>query len=361
MVLIVGGITAFFMALIAMVQYDIKRVVAYSTLSQLGYMTVALGASAYSVAIFHLMTHAFFKAVLFLGAGSVIIALHHEQDMRKMGGLAKYMPVTYLTVLIGALANAGFPPFAGFFSKDSIIEAVQLSHVFGAGFAWLMVLLGVFVGGFYSFRLVFFAFHGKERFDAHGHPPHESPLVVTVPLVLLAIPSVCAGWVIGDVVFGGYFGGSIFVSDAHPGVKEMAGEFHGVVPMVVHAISTAPFWLALAGAAAAWVLYIARPELAAVVRARAGVLVTVLEEKYYLDRFNDWFFAGGARKLGTALWRWGDVTVIDAVMVNGSAKLVRWLAGVVRWLQSGLIYHYAFFMIIGVVALLWLFSNAFGG
>jgi NADH-quinone oxidoreductase subunit L len=361
MVLIVGGITAFFMALIAMVQYDIKRVVAYSTLSQLGYMTVALGASAYSVAIFHLMTHAFFKAVLFLGAGSVIIALHHEQDMRKMGGLAKYMPVTYLTVLIGALANAGFPPFAGFFSKDSIIEAVQLSHVFGAGFAWLMVLLGVFVGGFYSFRLVFFAFHGKERFDAHGHPPHESPLVVTVPLVLLAIPSVCAGWVIGEVVFGGYFGGSIFVSDAHPGVKEMAGEFHGVVPMVVHAISTAPFWLALAGAAAAWVLYIARPELAAVVRARAGVLVTVLEEKYYLDRFNDWFFAGGARKLGTALWRWGDVTVIDAVMVNGSAKLVRWLAGVVRWLQSGLIYHYAFFMIIGVVALLWLFSNAFGG
>jgi NADH-quinone oxidoreductase subunit L len=372
MVLIVGGITAFFMALIAMVQYDIKRVVAYSTLSQLGYMTVALGASAYSVAIFHLMTHAFFKAVLFLGAGSVIIALHHEQDMRKMGGLRKYMPVTYLTVLIGALANAGFPPFAGFFSKDSIIEAVQLSHTFGAGFAWLMVLLGVFVGGFYSFRLVFFAFHGKERFETHDHGhdsghehghdhhhgPHESPLVVTVPLVLLAIPSVVSGWVIGDVVFGGYFGGSIFVSDAHPGVKEMAEEFHGVVPMVLHGLASLPFWLALAGAATAWYLYIARPEMAAVVRKKAGVLVTILEEKYGFDRFNDWFFAGGARKLGTGLWRWGDVTLIDGLMVNGSAKLVRWFAGVVRLIQSGLIYHYAFFMIIGVVALLWLFSNA---
>jgi NADH-quinone oxidoreductase subunit L len=372
MVLIVGGITAFFMALIAMVQYDIKRVVAYSTLSQLGYMTVALGASAYSVAIFHLMTHAFFKAVLFLGAGSVIIALHHEQDMRKMGGLRKYMPVTYLTVLIGALANAGFPPFAGFFSKDSIIEAVQLSHTFGAGFAWLMVLLGVFVGGFYSFRLVFFAFHGKERFETHDHGhdsghehghdhhhgPHESPLVVTVPLVLLAIPSVVSGWVIGDVVFGGYFGGSIFVSDAHPGVKEMAEEFHGVVPMVLHGLVSLPFWLALAGAATAWYLYIARPEMAAVVRRKAGVLVTILEEKYGFDRFNDWFFAGGARKIGTGLWRWGDVTLIDGLMVNGSAKLVRWFAGVVRLIQSGLIYHYAFFMIIGVVALLWLFSNA---
>jgi NADH-quinone oxidoreductase subunit L len=361
MVLIIGGITAFFMALIAMVQYDIKRVVAYSTLSQLGYMTVALGASAYSVAIFHLMAHAFFKAVLFLGAGSVIIALHHEQDMRKMGGLRKYMPVTYLTVLIGALANAGFPPFAGFFSKDSIIEAAHLSHTFGAGFAWLMVLLGVFVGGFYSFRLVFYAFHGKERFaTGHGHhAPHESPLVVTAPLVLLAIPSVVSGWLIGDIVFGGYFGSSIFVADSHPGVKEMAEEFHGIVPMMLHGLMSAPFWLALAGAACAGYLYLLRPEMAAVVRKKAGVLVTILEEKYYFDRFNDWFFAGGARKFGTGLWRWGDVTVIDGLMVNGSAKLVRWFAGVVRWIQSGLIYHYAFLMIIGVVALLWLFSNAF--
>jgi NADH-quinone oxidoreductase subunit L len=357
MVLIIGGITAFFMALIAMVQYDIKRVVAYSTLSQLGYMTVALGASAYSVAIFHLMTHAFFKAVLFLGAGSVIIALHHEQDMRKMGGLRKYLPVTYLTVLIGALANAGFPPFAGFFSKDSIIEAVQLSHTFGSGFAWLMVLLGVFVGGFYSFRLVFFAFHGKERFDAH-HPPHESPLVVTVPLVLLAIPSVVSGWVIGDLVFGGYFGSSIFVADSHHAVKEMAAEFHGVVPMMLHGLASAPFWLALAGATAAWYLYIANPAMAAVVRGKAGVLVRILDDKYGFDRFNDWFFAGGARKVGTGLWRWGDVTLIDGLMVNGSAKLVGWFAGVVRELQSGYIYHYAFVMIIGVVALLWLFGSA---
>jgi NADH-quinone oxidoreductase subunit L len=340
-----------------MVQYDIKRVIAYSTLSQLGYMTVALGASAYSVAIFHLMTHAFFKAVLFLGAGSVIIALHHEQDMRKMGGLRKYLPVTYLTVLIGALANAGFPPFAGFFSKDSIIEAVQLSHTFGSGFAWLMVTLGVFVGGFYSFRLVFFAFHGKERFDAH-HPPHESPLVVTVPLVLLAIPSVVSGWVIGDLVFGGYFGSSIFVAESHHAVKEMAAEFHGVVPMMLHGLASAPFWLALAGAAAAWYLYIANPAMAAVVRARAGVLVRILDDKYGFDRFNDWFFAGGARKVGTGLWRWGDVTLIDGLMVNGSAKLVGWFAGVVRELQSGYIYHYAFVMIIGVVALLWLFGSA---
>jgi len=352
MVLIIGGITAFFMALIAMVQYDIKRVVAYSTLSQLGYMTVALGASAYSVAIFHLMTHAFFKALLFLGAGSAIIALHHEQDMRKMGGLRKYMPVTWVCMWIGALANAGFPPFAGFFSKDSIIEAVKLSHTFGSGFAWLMVLLGVFVGGFYSFRLVFYAFHGKERFDAHGHPPHESPLVVTVPLVLLAIPSVISGWVIGEVVFGGYFGSSIVISETHRGVKEMAEEFHGLVPMVVHAIFTAPFWLALAGALLAGYLYLIRPEMAEVVRRRAGVLVRILEDKYGFDRFYDWFFAGGVRRFGNGLWRYGDVTVIDGLMVNGSAKLIGWFAGVVRLVQSGFVYHYAFSMIIGVSMLL---------
>ena len=352
MVLIVGGITAFFMALIAMVQYDIKRVVAYSTLSQLGYMTVALGASAYSVAIFHLMTHAFFKALLFLGAGSVIIALHHEQDMRKMGGLWKHMPVTYVCVFIGALANAGLPPFAGFFSKDSIIEAAHLSNAFGAGFAWLMVLAGVFVGGFYSFRLVFYAFHGKARFDAHGHPPHESPAVVTVPLILLAVPSVVSGRVIGDVLFGGYFGGSIFIADSHPGVKEMAAEFHGIVPMTLHAVGTAPFWLALAGAALAGYLYLVRPEMADVVRSKAGVLVRILEDKYGFDRFYDWFFAGGVRRFGNGLWRFGDVTVIDGLMVNGSARLIGWFAGMVRLVQSGFIYHYAFSMIIGVSMLL---------
>ncbi len=261
-VMVIGAITAFFMALIATVQYDIKRVIAYSTLSQLGYMTVALGASAYSVAIFHLMTHAFFKAVLFLGAGSVIIAMHHEQDMRKMGGLRKYMPITYLTMLIGAFANAGFPPFAGFFSKDTIIEAVHASHVPGAGFAYLATLLGVFVGGFYSFRLVFYAFHGKERFadphdpaveaanaeragqhDDHGHgaahPPHESPWVITLPLVLLAIPSICAGWVIGTFLYGGYFGNAIYFSPGHPVMAELAHEFHGVLPMMLHGLTSA--------------------------------------------------------------------------------------------------------------------------
>jgi NADH-quinone oxidoreductase subunit L len=361
-VLVVGGITAFFMALIAVVQYDIKRVVAYSTLSQLGYMTVALGASAYSAAIFHLMTHAFFKALLFLGAGSVIIALHHEQDMRRMGGLRKFMPWTYATVLIGAIASVGVPGLAGFFSKDAIIEAVKLSNTPGAGFAWLAVTLCVFVTAFYTFRLVFYAFHGEPRFESHGqgaaghgehaHAPHESPPVVTVPLVLLAIPSICAGWLIGPVLFGGYFGSSIVIAPSHPGLREMAEHFHGVIPMMVHSVQTLPFWLTLAGIATAWFLYMLRPELPAKLREKAGVLVTILEEKYFFDRFNDWFFAGGARKFGSGLWRFGDVTVIDGIMVNGSAKLVGWFAGVVRWIQSGFIYHYAFSMIIGAALLL---------
>jgi NADH-quinone oxidoreductase subunit L len=352
LVLVIGGITAFFMALIAVVQYDIKRVVAYSTLSQLGYMTVALGASAYSAAIFHLMTHAFFKALLFLGAGSVIIALHHEQDMRKMGGLWKLMPWTYGTVLIGAIASAGVPGFAGFFSKDAIIEAVHLSETPGAGFAWLAVTACVFVTAFYTFRLVFYAFHGKARFETHDHAPHESPAVVTLPLVLLAIPSICAGWVIGPVLYGGYFGNSISIAPTHPGLREMAAEFHGVVPMMSHAVRALPFWLSVAGIAAAWYLYILRPDLPAVIRRKAGILVTILEEKYGFDRFNDWFFAGGARKFGSGLWRFGDVIVIDGLMVNGSARLIGWFAGVVRLIQSGFIYHYAFFMIIGVSVLL---------
>jgi len=379
-VLVIGAITCFFMALIATVQYDIKRVVAYSTLSQLGYMTMALGASAYSVAIFHLMTHAFFKAVLFLGAGSVIIALHHEQDMRKMGGLRKYLPITYLTVLIGALANAGFPPFAGFFSKDSIVEAVHEAYAAGmpgAGFAYLAALGAVFVGGFYSFRLVFFAFHGKERFDthaqahtsaheephgdgdAHAHAgvPHESPWVVTLPLILLAIPSVCAGWVIGTFVFGDYFGSSIYVAQGHDAVRKMAEEFHGVLPMILHGLTALPFWLALAGAGIAWFIYIARPELPGILRAKWGVLVTVLEEKYGFDRFNDWFFAGGARLFGNGLWKFGDVLLIDGLFVNGAARVVGWSSTVIRKLQSGYIYHYAFAMIIGILLLMsvWLF------
>jgi len=377
-VLVIGGITAFFMALIAVVQYDIKRVVAYSTLSQLGYMTVALGASAYSVAMFHLMTHAFFKAVLFLGAGSAIIAMHHEQDMRKMGGLRKYMPITYITMLIGALANAGLPPFAGFFSKDSILEAVHLSHTPGAGFAYLMVLAGVFVGGLYSFRLIFYAFHGKERFathasghaaangdhghaaakDEHGHDaghggvPHESPAVVTLPLILLAIPSIAAGWTIGTVLYGGYFGSAIFIAHEHEGLAQMAREFHGVTAMMLHGLTSLPFWFALAGAACAWYGYIVKPELPGLLRQKAGVLVTILEEKYGFDRFNDWFFAGGARALGGGLWKIGDVTLIDGLMVNGTARVVGWIGGTVRLFQSGYIYQYAFTMIIGVFVLL---------
>jgi NADH-quinone oxidoreductase subunit L len=369
-VIIIGAVTAFFMALIAIVQTDIKRVVAYSTLSQLGYMTAALGASAYSVAIFHLMTHAFFKAVLFLGAGSVIIAMHHEQDMRKMGGLRKYMPITYATVLIGAIANAGLPPFAGFFSKDSIIEAVQLSHVWGAGFAYLALLGGVFVGGLYSFRLVFFAFHGKERFreahhddrgdaahhDDHGHhgpvEPHESPKVVTVPLILLAIPAVAAGWLIGPLLFGGYFAHSIVIGEAHHGLEEMGKDFEGIGPMILHGLTSLPFWLAMAGAATAWFCYIARPELPAQIKRALALPARVLEEKYGFDRFNDWFFAGGARLIGRGLWKAGDEVLIDGIAVNGSARSVGFIAGVVRLLQSGHIYRYAFSMIFGVFVLL---------
>jgi NADH-quinone oxidoreductase subunit L len=365
-VLVIGGITAFFMSLIAVVQYDIKRVIAYSTLSQLGYMTVALGASAYSVGMFHLMTHAFFKAVLFLGAGSVIIALHHEQDMRKMGGLRKYMPITYLTMLIGALANAGLPPFAGFFSKDSILEAVHLSHTPGAGFAYLMVLAGVFVGGLYSFRLIFYAFHGKERFGAHDaghghdehghgghdHVPHESPAVVTLPLILLAIPSIVAGWSVGTVLYGGFFGSAIYISPEHEGLAEMAQEYHGVITMILHGFTSLPFWFALAGAATAWYLYIVNPELPGVLRQKAGFLVTILEEKYGCDRFNQWFFAGGARAIGSGLWKIGDVAIIDGFMVNGTARVVGWIGGLVRLFQSGYIYQYAFTMIIGVFVLL---------
>jgi len=380
-VLVIGGITAFFMALIAVVQYDIKRVIAYSTLSQLGYMTVALGASAYSVGMFHLATHAFFKAVLFLGAGSVIIAMHHEQDMRKMGGLRKYMPITYITMLIGALANAGLPPFAGFFSKDSILEAVHLSHTPGAGFAYLMVLMGVFVGGLYSFRLIFYTFHGAERFGAHdaghaadaghghaaandahgqddhghgdhGHAPHETPAVVTLPLILLAIPSIGAGWFIGTVLYGGYFGPAIYISPEHEGLAEMAGEYHGVINMMLHGLTSLPFWLALSGAATAFYLYIVNPALPGVLREKFSFVVNILMEKYGFDRFNDWFFAGGARALGGGLWKIGDVTIIDGLMVNGTARVVGWISSLVRLFQSGYIYHYAFTMIIGVFVLL---------
>ena len=384
-VLAIGAITAFFMALIAIVQYDIKRVVAYSTLSQLGYMTMALGAGAYSAGIFHLMTHAFFKAVLFLGAGSVIIALHHEQDMRKMGGLKKYMPITYFTMLIGALANAGFPPFAGFFSKDSIIEAIHASNTPGHAIAYVAALAGVFVGALYSFRLIFFAFHGKERFAeehanyphvdhadakhesahadhahddhaqehahehhglAHGEKPHETAWVVTIPLILLAIPSVVIGWMtIEPMLFGGYFGDAIKTTAT---MAELKKEFHGAGAMVMHGLTSLPFWLALAGAGTAWYCYILKPELPAKIRAQFALPVKILEDKYGFDRFNDWFFASGARKIGQGLWKFGDVTIIDGIMVNGTAKLIGWFSGVARKVQTGYVYTYAFTMIFGV-------------
>ena len=365
-VLTIGAITAFFMALIAIVQYDIKRVVAYSTLSQLGYMTMALGAGAYSAGIFHLMTHAFFKAVLFLGAGSVIIALHHEQDMRKMGGLKKYLPVTYFTMLIGALANAGFPPFAGFFSKDSIIEAIHASHTPGHSIAYVAALAGVFVGALYSFRLIFFAFHGKERFAGHGQhdhdhaahddhahhglasseKPHETAWVVTVPLILLAIPSIAIGWMtIEPMLHGGYFGDAIKATETMAALKK---EFHGAGAMVLHSLTSLPFWLAVAGAGTAWYCYILRPELPAKIRAQFAWPVKILEDKYGFDRFNDWFFAGGVRGLGNGLWKFGDVTIIDGIMVNGTAKLIGWFSGVARHMQTGYVYTYAFTMIFGV-------------
>ena len=376
-ILVIGAITAFFMGLIAIVQYDIKRVVAYSTLSQLGYMTMALGASAYSAAMFHLMTHAFFKAALFLGAGSVIVAMHHQQDMRHMGGLRKYLPITYAVVLIGAFANAGFPPFAGFFSKDTIIEALHASTTPGAGIAYAAALAGVFVGALYSFRLVFFAFHGKERFDtsgkAHGHDahdhddqghsgvPHESPWVITLPLILLAIFSICSGWVIGTVVHGDYFGKAIFLGAGHEWMAEMAHEFHGVWGMMLHGLGSLPFWLAVAGLATAWYFYILRPDLPAVVKRRLGVLPVILEKKYGFDEFNQTVFAGGAVKLGRFFWRVGDQGLIDGILVNGSARLVGWIASVVRLFQTGYIYTYAFAMILGVFVILtlWLYRIAY--
>ncbi len=443
-VMVIGAITALFMALVAIVQNDIKRVVAYSTLSQLGYMTVALGASAYAAGIFHLVTHAFFKALLFLGAGSVIIALHHQQDMRHMGGLKKYMPVTYWTLLIGAVASAGFPPLAGFFSKDSIIEAAHLSRLAGSGFAYFCVLACVFVTAFYTFRLVFMTFHGKERFhgpgehdkahgdhhgahapaashhgtgaashaglaasgvtspeegarlraeegplwgsdpaDAHGAggdapmagstvaspqagpllnvtpapvppsgAPHESPAVVTVPLVLLAIPSICAGWFIGPMLFGGYFGSAIQVAPAHDVLAQMGKDFHGVVAMMIHGLVTPPLWLAVAGLVTAWYLYLQRPDLPGAIQQRFKLIYAVLDRKYGFDEAYQFLFGDGAVRFGTGLWKGGDVAVIDGVMIDGSARAVGWIASLMRTLQSGFIYHYAFAMIIGILVLL---------
>ena len=369
-VMVIGAITALFMGFLGIIQNDIKRVVAYSTLSQLGYMTVALGASAYSVAIFHLMTHAFFKALLFLAAGSVIIAMHHNQDIRYMGGLRKYLPITWITSLIGSLALIGTPFLSGFYSKDSIIEAVKYSELAGSGFAYFAVTLGVFVTAFYSFRMYFLVFHGKERFHnqhhtdheadkdvphGHGHDdhtPHETPWVVTLPLILLAIPSLAIGYLTVDaLLFGNWFGHAISVAPQHDGFAKFAELYRGPFAMALHALQTPAFWLALAGVALSWFFYLKRPDIPAMLAKKFGVLYRILERKYGFDEFNDWFFARGARMLGGRFWRWGDVAAIDGFLVNGTARLVGRIAGVVRHLQSGYIYHYAFAMIIGVLLL----------
>jgi len=357
-VLVIGGITTLFMALVAVVQNDIKRVVAFSTLSQLGYMTVALGASAYSAAIFHLMTHAFFKALLFLGAGSVIIAMHHEQDMRKMGGLRKYMPITFATMFIAALASAGVPGFSGFFSKDAIIEAVHFSQLPGSGFAYFCVLTTVFVTALYTFRLMFMTFYGEPRMDKHTREHlHESPWVVTVPLAVLAVPTVASGWLIGVLLFGDYFAGVIEIQEQHDVVALMKEHYTGIAGMMIHSLMTLPFWLAMAGIFTAWFLYQYKVELPGKIRKIAGPVYTLLDRKYYIDEFYSWLFAGGLRSLSSVLWKYGDIKVIDGLMVNGSAKAVAWFSTVARRFQSGYIYHYAFSMIVGVFVLmsLWLF------
>jgi len=433
-VLVIGATGAFFMALVAVVMYDIKRVIAYSTLSQLGYMVVGLGVSAFPAAMFHLFTHAFFKALFFLAAGAVIIAMHHEQDMRKMGGLRKYLPVTYLVTVIAAAANAALPPFSGFFSKDTIIDAARLSHTPGATYAYLCVLGGAFLTALYSFRLVFFTFHGEERFrrqdeahdgepahghgtalvahadpggndmtghgptaahahaavadhgpaqghvGAHGHgdghshgagaafdphadeehhhvdwskqDPKESPLVVTIPLILLAIPAVVAGFLLGDIVYGGFFGSGVYISPEHPVLAELREEFPGAWGLVMHSVFTIPFWFVIAGIAIPYYLYVIRPDLHHVVREKFGVFARILANKYGIDDFYQRYFADGAVKLGNGLWKYADQQAIDGVMVNGAARTVGFLARVMRLFQTGYIYQYAFTMIIGVVLLL---------
>ncbi len=374
-IMVIGSITALFMGFLGIIQNDIKRIVAYSTLSQLGYMTVALGASAYSVAVFHLMTHAFFKALLFLAAGSVIMGVHHNQDIRWMGGLRKYMPITWITSLLGSLALIGTPLFSGFYSKDSIIEAVLESHLPGAGFAKFAVLAGVFVTAFYSFRLYFLVFHGKERFDqnpdahhghhddhhGHGdsHHPHESPWVVTVPLVLLAIPSVLIGYfTIESMLYGDFFKGAIFVdAQRHATMQELKHAFHGPLQMALHSLTSVPLWLALGGVATAYYMYMVNQALPAAIKRIFMPVFTLLENKYYMDWINESILARGARALGAGLWKVGDRQLIDGALVNGSWKLVGMVSGVVRRIQTGYLYHYALVMILGVFALMTYFTT----
>src|SRR5882757_5308799 len=356
-VTVIGAITALFMGFLGVVQNDIKRVVAYSTLSQLGYMTVALGVSAYSAGVFHLMTHAFFKALLFLAAGSVIIAMHHEQDMRKMGGLRKCMPITYWTCLVGCLALIGFPGSSGFFSKDSLIDAVSASHRVGSTYAYACVTSGVFITALYTFRMFIMTFLGKERMDHHTQEHlHESPWVVTVPLILLAIPSALIGWfTVGPMLFGKFFEGAIRVAPANNVLEHIGGEFHGSGAFVLSALTTLPVWLAGLGVLTAYTFFLWRPTWADAAQARLKWLYTTLVDKYGFDWFNEHVIMAGARLLGGGLWRFGDQMVIDDGLVNGSARTVGWLGSVMRYAQSGYLYHYAFAMILGLVTLLmWL-------
>jgi len=370
LVMVIGAITALFMGFLGLIQNDIKRVVAYSTLSQLGYMTVALGASAYSVAVFHLMTHAFFKALLFLGAGSVIMGMHHNQDIRWMGGVRKYMPITWITSLLGSLALIGTPFFSGFYSKDSIIEAVAESTLPAAGFAHFAVLAGVFVTAFYSFRMYFLVFHGAERYDQnpdahhddhhghddgqHDHKPHESPWVVTVPLLLLAIPSVVIGYfTIDTMLFGDFFKDAIFVNeDQHEAMHELGHAYHGAIAMALHAFSSAPFWLALSGVVSSFYMYMINPAVPTAIKRACMPIYNLFENKYYMDWINENILARGARALGTGLWKGADQSVIDGGIVNGSWKLVGAVSAVSRQLQTGYLYHYALAMIVGVFLLM---------
>ena len=364
LVIIVGAIGALFLGILGLIQNDIKRVVAYSTLSQLGYMTVALGASAYSVAVFHLMTHAFFKALLFLGAGSVIIGMHHNQDIRYMGGIRKYMPITWITFLLGTLSLVGTPFFSGYYSKEHIIEAAHAANVWGASFAYYCVLIGVFVTSLYSFRLYFIVFHGKERYDqvpaddphrlASGEKPKESPWVVTLPLILLAIPSVIIGaWVIEPMLFGDFFDGVIYVDGAaHPAMATIASTFHGWVEYGLHAVQTVPFWLVVAGFVVALYLYVISPGTSTKIYNAFSGINRILENKYYVDWVYENVFARGARVIGKGFWKGGDKGVIDGFIIGGSTKLVAGIAAISRKLQTGYVYHYAASMLVGVIVLI---------
>ena len=358
-VLIIGSVTAFFMGLLGIIQNDIKRVVAYSTLSQLGYMTVALGVSAYSAAIFHLMTHAFFKALLFLAAGSVIIAMHHEQDIRKMGGLKKYMPITYITSLIGTLALIGFPGSAGFFSKDALIETVKYSHWLGDGMiywiSYMSELLGVFITSLYSFRMFFLVFHGEERMDEETKSHlHETPAVVTLPLILLAIPSVFIGWfTIKPLLFGEYFDGTIQVLPQHDVLAKLSEGFHGSWDFLLHSFSASlAFYMAFLGFSVAWLLYIKYPEIPNKIHTKMRAVVIVLEEKYFFDTLWMKAFPFMGKSIGRILWKQGDEKMIDGTLVNGTAYGIRSIASVIRNIQTGYLYHYAFAMIVGLVIIL---------